>query len=68
MKGRAETLLEKKSVTMRLFVAWLSVPELRFGQLIVNACGRDPFYLEDEELASKVEDYVSRIHKQGDVK
>lgn len=30
-------------------------PDLRLGQLIVNATGPDPFYTEDDELVAKIE-------------
>jgi hypothetical protein len=31
--------------------AWRANPDLRLGQLVVNAAGdSDPFYVEDEEL------------------
>lgn len=37
----------------RLAVCWHQVPDLRFGQLMVNmfgAYGKDPFFPEDEEM------------------
>ena len=29
--------------------AWCQVPDWRFGQLIVNVLGIDPFYIEDDK-------------------
>lgn len=28
---------------------WSQVPDWRFGQLVANLLGRDPFYVEDDE-------------------
>ena len=28
---------------------WRKYPDMRFGQLVVNVLGVDPFYVEDEE-------------------
>lgn len=28
---------------------WNEVPDWRFGQLVVNLFGTDPFYIEDEQ-------------------
>lgn len=28
---------------------WNEVPDWRFGQLVVNLLGTDPFYIEDDE-------------------
>lgn len=33
---------------------WKRVPDWRLGQLIVNAVGNDPFYVEDAELIEKI--------------
>ena len=63
MKGRAQTSIEKKAIVMRLFVAWISMPELRLGQLISNALGftgTDCFYIEDEVLVERVETYANK--------
>lgn len=39
----------------RLAAAWKLCPDLRLGQLIVNAAAGDPFYLEDETLITRIE-------------
>ena len=41
---------------------WKKLPDLRLGQLICNmqrAAGDDLFYVEDDEFANMVEEYVS---------
>lgn len=34
--------------------AWMKHPDLRLGQLIVNATLGDPFYVEDDALVEKL--------------
>ena len=36
---------------------WSKEPNLRFGQLIVNTLGEDPFYVEDDEALEKIKMY-----------
>lgn len=49
----------------RLKVVWKQVPDLRFGQLMLNALGtmqaggRDPFFPEEDEMIQFLENYVS---------
>jgi len=45
----------------RLENAWSYFPDLRLGQLIVNAVGTDPFFIEDDKLIDAVEDLISRM-------
>jgi len=33
--------------------AWDQVPDWRFGQLIVNVLGIDPFYIEDDKILER---------------
>lgn len=44
------------SILARLNILWKEYPDLRLGQLLLNAC-TDPqlYYIEDEELISKLE-------------
>ena len=35
-----------------LAAIWHKVPDWRFGQLVTNVLGRDPFYIEDEDAMS----------------
>ena len=35
--------------------AWKSVPDYRLCQLMVNMFGKDPFYVEDDEVARLLE-------------
>ena len=42
--------------------AWNKVPDLRFGQLMVNVLGsldRDPFFPEDDEMEQKLIEFFS---------
>lgn len=49
----------------RLKAVWKQVPDLRFGQLMMNAFGtmleggRDPFFTEEDEMIKFLENYVS---------
>ena len=48
----------------RLAAAWELVPDLRFGQLLFNIFvqikneGKDPFYLEDDSMIKRIEQYI----------
>lgn len=45
----------------RLAVCWKQMPDVRFGQFIVNMFafyGGDPFYVEDEKMIRFIEDRV----------
>lgn len=47
-----------------LATAWELVPDLRFGQLLFNIFvqikneGKDPFYLEDDSMIKRIEQYI----------
>ena len=41
--------------------AWDKLPELRFGQLIVNVLGSDPFYELDKNVVIKMRKYERKI-------
>lgn len=57
--GRAETDSEKTLVTQQICDKWTMLPQLRLGQLIVNAIGeRDLFNIEDDELVRMVEEFA----------
>jgi hypothetical protein len=61
--GRALSPEEKRLVVERIHAAWLTMPALRLGQLIVNAMRPiqcpEIFYVEDGALAERVEALVS---------
>lgn len=40
---------------------WDKLPELRFGQLIVNVLGSDPFYELDKNVVTKMRKYERKI-------
>ena len=48
----------------RLATAWELVPDLRFGQLLFNIFvqikneGKDLFYLEDDSMIKRIEQYI----------
>ena len=48
----------------RLATAWELVPDLRFGQLLFNIFvqikndGKDPFYIEDDSMIKRIEQYI----------
>lgn len=39
----------------RLAELWSNVPDWRFGQLVSNTLGTDPFYMEDEDALRSME-------------
>lgn len=44
----------------RLADIWESqCPDWRFGQLVVNVAGRDPFYIEDDKMISMFKEYFN---------
>ena len=50
----------------RLKAAWSAMPDMRFGQLIENvndfiASGFGIFYIEDDKLIERIEEYVAEI-------
>ncbi len=51
----------------RIGLAWASMPEQRFGQLISNFFlwlqeqGKDPFYMEDAELLERYEAFINQF-------
>lgn len=48
----------------RLAEAWEKLPDLRLGQLIVDSIGgKDPFYIEDEDLIRMLERFVRETRK-----
>lgn len=48
----------------RLADAWIKLPDLRLGQLLVDSLsGKDPFYIEDEDLIRMIERFVRETRK-----
>jgi uncharacterized protein YihD (DUF1040 family) len=52
-------------ILARLQAVWEKHPDMRLGQLIVNAAGVDPFYIEDEKLAYMIEEFDARSASKG---
>lgn len=51
----------------RLAKAWQQYPDLRFGQFLSNILtmyGKDPFYVEDEEMIEIIEKYSKSWRKE----
>lgn len=44
---------------------WSKVPDWRFGQLVVNVLGRDPFYIEDDRAMKCFEIYFDEVYKKN---
>ena len=62
------TVSEKPAVGIQCFCAelatlWQYCPEMRFGQLVVNALGSDPFYMEDSEALKRIKNFTSTQQK-----
>lgn len=50
------------SLLVKLEEAWKTYPDLRFGQFMTNffcACGRDPFYVEDDIWMKAIQAYIA---------
>lgn len=58
------------TICNRLAAAWSASPDLRLGQLIVNAVytsnsNGDPFYIEDEALINAIERFMGHADSKG---
>lgn len=51
----------RDSFMSHLMKIWDKRPEWRFGQLIVNVLGQDPFYITDESALSKIKDFERKL-------
>lgn len=61
-EGRAVTDANKRDVIEKILTAWKRAPELRLGQLMVNAMSNmDIFMLEDGALAERIEAFVDSL-------
>ena len=59
-KKRATTVAEKELVMNRLHDLWISNPDLRFSQLIVNVFTKDFYYVEDEAFINEMEEFYEK--------
>jgi hypothetical protein len=48
---------QKVKFLWHVWRAWCRVPNQRFGQMIVNAFGPDPFYVEDGDAEHRIQGY-----------
>jgi hypothetical protein len=59
--GRAHEPYMKKEILDRVFLVWEENPDMRLGQLILNALGDHPrndlYYMEDFNLIGTIEEY-----------
>ena len=39
-------------------IVWNQYPDMRFGQLVVNVLGIDPFYVEDDLILKAFQNWV----------
>ncbi len=39
---------------------WQKCPDQRLGQILWNITGRDPFYLEDDELIKRIKEKLEK--------
>ena len=66
IKSRADTVAKKNKIIDSLFQAWLNSPDLRLGQLIVNAIrlSKDAniplFYIEDSALETAITEFIDK--------
>lgn len=44
---------------------WEKYPDWRFGQLVVNMFGNDPFYIEDEQSLERIEKHLESLEKKA---
>jgi len=63
MMGEGRDPKRIRAFCNRLAAAWEAVPDLRFGQLMINvfskieSCGHDPFGYEEPEMIKVIEDF-----------
>lgn len=61
---RANTPEEKRQVLDELYELWITVPELRLGQLLKNVLiRRSIYYIEDFDLVTEVRTWVETRRK-----
>lgn len=60
LPGRAITPEQKQEVINRLHALWETYPELRLGQLLLNAFRFDFYRVEDFELIEMLEQWYKR--------
>ena len=39
-------------------IVWNQYPDMRFGQLVVNVLGIDPFYIEDDVILKAFQNWI----------
>ncbi len=64
----AKSILNDENITQEIVLeairkVWSKSPELRFGQLIVNVLGTDPFYESDKNVVTRMKKYERKTGK-----
>lgn len=62
---RAHTPEQKRAIVEHLLAVWEKKPELRFGQLLLNAYP-NLYYVEDMDLVEVVERFYAGLHEGGE--
>ena len=64
MKDRAVLPYQKRDLIERVLSVWIAMPDMRLGQLIVNAaterCKSPLFWAEDAALCNALEQYAEK--------
>lgn len=47
-------------ITKKIETLWEKHPDMRFGQLVVCLLGTDPFYLEDDLIEAKIDEWLKK--------
>ena len=70
VEGRANTVSKKNMMIEAIFQSWIKCPDLRLGQLIVNAIRASEtapqvplFYIEDCDLESAIVEFACKNEK-----
>ena len=64
--GRCETHEEREAILARLLAVWDMYPHMRLAQLVVNAVGVDPFYVEDKPFIEALEHFAIPAEYKGE--
>lgn len=70
VEGRANTVSKKSMMIEAIFQSWIKCPDLRLGQLIVDAIRSAEtapqvplFYMEDDKLESAIVEFACKNEK-----
>jgi hypothetical protein len=68
VEGRANTVSKKSMMIEAIFQSWIRCPDLRLGQLIVDAIRSSEiaaplFYIEDDQLEAAILEFACKNDK-----